>query len=205
MTAESPIPAIVLAAGESRRLGHPKQLVQHEGETLLARAIRTAHESGAAPIFVVLGANAQLIHHSIATSPATLVMNENWQEGIASSIRVGFYAAAESTPPCDAVLLMTCDQPRITPAHLAALLHAFRHQPEPSIAASAYAGVRGIPAIFPRAVFPQLQALKGDTGARRLLLHPPCALIEIPFEGGAIDIDEPHDLAQLDPRVPPVS
>lgn len=196
MTAAS-IPAIILAAGQSRRLGRPKQLVEFEGEMLLARTIRTAREAGASPIFVVLGANAQLIRDSVALAPASPVINEAWEEGIASSIRTGLRAAIQSAPNSPAILMMTCDQPRITSTHLASLVHAFRNQPEPTIVASAYAGVRGIPAIFPSPTFPQLLALQGDTGARRLLLNPPCPLVESPFQGGEIDIDSPGDLAQL--------
>jgi molybdenum cofactor cytidylyltransferase len=64
--------------------------------------------------------------------------------------------------------------------------------------ASAYTGILGIPAVFPRQVFADLRALRGDKGARALLMQPPCPLISLPFPGGEIDIDEPTDLAQLE-------
>ena len=92
---------------------------------------------------------------------------------------------------------MSCDQPRLTAAHLRALIEAFTAQDEPSIVASAYAGVHGTPAVFPRFAFPHLLALTGDRGARVLLTQPPCSLIALPFEGGEVDIDQPADLAEL--------
>jgi molybdenum cofactor cytidylyltransferase len=96
------------------------------------------------------------------------------------------------------VLILGCDQPRLTAGHLRALLAAFAAQASPAMAASAYAGVRGIPAVFPRMVFPQLLALRGDQGARALLLRSTCPLIELSFPGGEVDIDMPADLGQLE-------
>jgi molybdenum cofactor cytidylyltransferase len=67
-----------------------------------------------------------------------------------------------------------------------------------SITASTYAGVFGVPAVFPRMAFADLRALRGDKGARSLLVHPPCPVIAVPFPGGEVDIDRPEDLNQLD-------
>jgi molybdenum cofactor cytidylyltransferase len=77
------------------------------------------------------------------------------------------------------------------------LIEAFIAQNQPAIAASAYAGVHGIPAVFPRSMFAKLLALRGDKGARALLNNPPCPVIALAFEGGEVDIDEPGDLAKL--------
>jgi molybdenum cofactor cytidylyltransferase len=95
-------------------------------------------------------------------------------------------------------MILSCDQPRLTADHLRALIEAFCEQAEPAIAASAYAGTLGIPAVFPRQVFSALQALSGDKGARALLMKPPCPLVAVDFAGGEIDIDLPADLAQLE-------
>ena len=83
------VAAIVLAAGASRRLGQPKQLLMLDGETLLARSVRLAREAGAAPVLVVVGAQAALIGAGTPVDRATVVLNDEWEQGIASSIHAG--------------------------------------------------------------------------------------------------------------------
>jgi molybdenum cofactor cytidylyltransferase len=192
------VAAIVLAAGASRRLGQPKQLLIHGGETLLARAVRLAKEAGAAPILVILGANSQLIRETVAMTDAIPIINEEWEQGIAASIHAGINALDATAPNVDGALILTCDQPRLTTAHLRTLIDTFCVQQKPTIVASAYAAVLGIPAAFPRMAFANLLALKGDKGARSLLADPPCPLIAVAFTGGEVDIDQPEDLAQLE-------
>lgn len=193
--------AIVLAAGASRRLGQPKQLLRLGGETLIERAIRLANEAGADPVFVILGAHFERICAAIPFNQlphAILVINDEWAKGMASSIHTALRPLSIVAPQAEGALILSCDQPRLTAAHLRALFQAFRAQPAPAIVASAYAGVLGIPAVFPREAFENLRALRGDKGARALLMQPPCPLISLPFPGGEIDIDEPDDLAQLE-------
>jgi molybdenum cofactor cytidylyltransferase len=188
------VAAIVLAAGASRRLGQPKQLLMLDGETLLARSVRLAGEAGVAPILVVVGARAELIGAAVPPGIATVVMNEDWEQGIASSIHAGVNALNAGAR---GALILACDQPRLSAEHLRGLIETFDAQGVASIVASAYAGVVGIPAVFPREAFPHLLALSGDKGARALLMYPPCPLIALPFEGGEVDIDQPDDMAQL--------
>lgn len=190
------IPAIVLAAGASQRLGQPKQLVEFEGETLLNRTIRMAREAGADPVLVVLGARFAEICATLPLEDVVLAFNDEWQSGMASSIRAGLRALTACDPQAEAVLLLTCDQPRLTVDHLRGLFAASAQHPG-RIAASRYRGTRGTPAIFPRALFPPLSNLHGDRGARSLLLHPSCDVVEIDFPGGEVDIDTPADLHSL--------
>jgi molybdenum cofactor cytidylyltransferase len=190
------VPAIILAAGASRRLGQPKQLVRIAGETLLARAIRIARSSGADPIFVVLGAHREAILADVDLSGTHPVTNPDWEQGIATSIQAGIRAVQELNPAPNAAMLLACDQPNITTEHLRSLIESQERAVEPAIVASQYAGVAGIPAIFPASQFVNLLALGGDAGARHLLRNPSCPVIVIPFEGGEIDIDTPADLAQ---------
>jgi CTP:molybdopterin cytidylyltransferase MocA len=193
------VAAIVLAAGASRRLGQPKQLLMHGGETLLGRAIRLANEAGAAPTLTVLGANREVIHASIDLSSISIpVINDQWEKGISTSIHAGLKALDKAAPNAQGVLILSCDQPRLPADHLRTLIQTFVVQLEPSIVASAYMGVNGIPAVFPRMTFPHLLALRGDRGARAMLVEPPCPLIAIPFPGGEVDIDRPEDLEQLE-------
>jgi CTP:molybdopterin cytidylyltransferase MocA len=188
-----PVAAIIVAAGASTRLGQPKQLVRIDGEPLLQRAIRCAQQAGLSPVFVVLGADRELIRNAIDFGAASIVVSENWEEGLASSIRAGVQAAEGSA----GLLLMTCDQPRVTAEHLRAMIEKFEGRPEPVLVASTYAGVRGTPAIFPREAEGALLALRGDRGAHVLLQQSPWPVISLPLEGGEFDIDRPEDLAEL--------
>ncbi len=192
-----PVAAIVLAAGASRRLGRPKQMLEFRGETLLARVLRQAAESGAEPAIAVLGANYDFIRASVAWPSAICIFNENWEQGIASSIHAGLDALAKHAPHASGALLLACDQPRLTASHIQSLLGAFAAHGENVIVASRYAGFAGVPAVFPPSAFGGLRALEGDRGARSLLANPPCPLIEVDFPGGEIDIDSPADLSQL--------
>ncbi|MGA8086345.1 MAG: nucleotidyltransferase family protein [Terracidiphilus sp.] len=191
-----PVAAIIVAAGASSRLGQPKQLVRVDGEPLLQRAIRCAREAGAMPVFAVLGAYRERIEKAVQFGDATVIANSEWEEGLASSIRAGV-GAMDARTEAAGVLLMTCDQPRVTAKHLREMIEAFDAQRETPMIASIYAGVRGTPAIFPRAMFADLLGLRGDRGARGLLVNASLPVLEIQFEGGEVDIDRPSDLAEL--------
>lgn len=193
-----PVAAIVLAAGASRRLGLPKQLLMQGGETMIERVIRLANEGGATPVIVVLGAHRELIREAVRLSDSTSVINSSWEQGISTSIHAGLTAVEHSVPQTGGVLILACDQPRLTAEHVRAMLEVFCTQAAPAIVASTYKDVFGIPAVFPREIFADLRALRGDKGARALLMQPPCPLVALPFPGGEIDIDFPADIAHIE-------
>jgi molybdenum cofactor cytidylyltransferase len=193
-----PVAAIILAAGASRRLGQPKQLLVYKGEALIERAHRLAVEAGASPVITVLGAHFIEVCAAIPQGDSIRVVNDKWEQGIASSIHAGLHALDTIAPKSPGVLLMTCDQPRLTAAHLRALLDAFEGQDGHGIVASTYGGVLGVPAVFTRDAIHWLRKLRGDQGARSVLQRPPCQLASVEFPGGEVDIDEPADLAQLE-------
>ncbi|MGA2889083.1 MAG: nucleotidyltransferase family protein [Terracidiphilus sp.] len=190
--------AIVLAAGASRRLGQPKQLLMHGGEMMIERSIRLASEAGAAPVITVLGAYHELIREAVRLSNFTPVINSAWDQGISTSIQTGLDAVLKSDPQTPGALVLACDQPRLSVEHLRAMLEVFCARAALAIVASAYKGVVGIPAVFPREVFAELRALRGDKGARALLMKPPCPLVTLPFPGGEIDIDLRADMGHLE-------
>ena len=107
-------------------------------------------------------------------------------------------ALSVCAPAAEGVLLMGCDQPRLTSDHLRVLIEAFDAQSTGAIAASSYAGVQAVPAVFPRATFAALRALRGDKGARSVIESAPCPVVAMDFRGGEIDIDSPEDLALLE-------
>jgi molybdenum cofactor cytidylyltransferase len=187
----------VLAAGGSRRLPGPKQLLRFGGVTLLRHAARTAVAAGCGPVYVVLGAAslAKQLRFELVDLAVHVVENARWKEGMSSSIRAGVEALERSGAP-DAVLLMTCDQPYVTAAHLEQLVATFRETHAPAVA-SEYAGTVGVPALFGRALFAELKALEHDQGAKRILERHLLDVGRIPFEPGAVDIDTPEDVSKL--------
>ena len=183
---------ILLAAGESRRLGRPKQLLVHDGEPLLTRALHAAFGLGGLPVIVVLGAHADRMLHLLEDKDVHLVRNPDWAEGMASSVRCGVQEAAGRFPETDGLIIIVCDQPGLAPQTLQGLIDLQRSTGLP-VAAATYAGRLGTPAIFHRSIFPELLKLSGDRGARQLLqqLGPQVAVLS--FEEGALDIDTEED------------
>ena len=175
------VAAVVLAAGASTRLGEPKQLARLGDEALLERAVRVAREAGCHPLFVVLGAQAAEIQAGCDLTGTTVLLNADWPEGMASSIRAGARGAGDAA----GVIVLTCDQPAVTAEHLRALMHGGE------VVASAYDGRRGVPAYFAGTRFKDLMALQGDAGARTLLRGAE----EVELAGGELDVDTPAALA----------
>lgn len=188
---------VILAAGSSTRLGSPKQLLSYEGKSLLRRAAETAVASPCRPIVVVLGDWAPLCRERVEGLPVTTVDNHNWKDGIGSSLRLGLETLLqESGETPDAALILLCDQPLLTVSTLEALLDEF-DTTSCRIVASEYAGTVGVPALFHRSLFPELLALSGDQGAKKILARYPDEIRTIPFPEGALDIDTAADYQQL--------
>jgi CTP:molybdopterin cytidylyltransferase MocA len=186
--------AVVLAAGASRRLGRPKQLVRVRGEPLVRRAARAAREAGCAPVLVVTGARAARVEAALAGLDVACVRNDAFAEGLASSIRAGVEAAVRAAPLCDGALLLLVDQPAVDAALLGTLLARFAEAGGTRTVACAYGGGCGVPALFPRALFRELAALHGEGGAKPLLEARAEELIVVPFPAGAEDVDSQEDL-----------
>lgn len=183
--------AAVLAAGASRRFGHPKQLVQFRGETLVARALDAARVDGVIDRAVILGAHAEQV--ADAAGPGVeRVLNEEWEEGMASSIRCAArWAQARGAA---ALVVLLADQPLISSMHIARLCDGWRDGA--SAVGSAYEETVGVPALFDARLFPALLALTGDRGAGRLLREAE-RVVSVPCPEAAIDIDTPAALAEL--------
>ena len=179
--------AVILAAGVGRRMGGPKALLRIGGETLLHRAALAALEAGCRPVLAVVGD----WDPGLGDLEVQTLVNPEATEGMASSLRVGI---AGLPLDAEAVLLLTVDQPAVDAdllGRLLALANADPAQP----AACAYAGTLGVPAVVPRRLFPELLALRGDRGAKAILLRE-CAAA-LPFPEGEVDLDTPPDLDQI--------
>jgi molybdenum cofactor cytidylyltransferase len=184
---------IVLAAGASSRLGQPKQLVRIGGRPALHRVVSSATSLAGHSVTVIIGAHANELSRLLAHSPASVIINRQWEEGMASSIRCGLSALPAA---CDAVLILLGDQVAVTADDLKRLAAAWNDQ-EGSIAAATYDQHVGVPAIFPRTFFNELAELRSDQGARRILERNHYRLIRVPMPNAAIDLDTPEDLAAL--------
>ncbi len=187
---------VILAAGASTRLGEPKQQLAYQGKTLLQRAVQAALDSGVGPVAVVLGANAEKLLPELADIPVTVVQNPDWQEGMASSIRAGLQELIRQKPELSEVIFMVSDQPFVDAALLKRLVQA-KQESRSSIVASAYQGTWGTPVLFDKVYFPELLALQGQEGAKKIILKHQPQVTSISFEAGAIDIDTQEDYKAL--------
>jgi CTP:molybdopterin cytidylyltransferase MocA len=200
MSIEAAPHVLVLAAGSGSRFGSPKQLVRIGGEALLQRAVSRATALGGHAVTVVLGAHAGELTPMLRHSSATVLINRHWQEGLASSLRLGI---AHLPPGTEAVLVTLADQAAITGFDLRRLASAWRRQTD-SVVAASYDGHTGVPAIFPAHAFGLLQELRGDVGARAVLSHLADRVLRVPMPNASIDIDVPEDLLKLEPGAPGV-
>ncbi|MBN1204072.1 MAG: nucleotidyltransferase family protein [Myxococcaceae bacterium] len=192
---------VLLAAGGSSRLGRPKQLLVHEGKTLVRRAAEAALAASRGPVVVVLGAQAPAVTAELSGLPVHTVHNAAWEAGMGGSLRLGLRELEAREPPAagaavDAALVMLCDQLRVGAEHLRALVDAFTRTRAP-IVASSYEGARGVPALFSRALFSELEALAPEQGARGVIAREPSRVVEVALAGGGEDVDTPADLPRL--------
>ncbi len=184
---------IVLAAGGSKRFGGFKQLLEWEGESLLRRAVRIGTGLCGERVIVVHGPKPTKCQRELSGFDVKHVINENWESGMALSLKTGIRALPEN---CTGALILLCDQPLLRQERVAQLADLWQHQPD-KIVASSYAGAHGVPAIFPRRVFAELRKLTGDRGARSLIDGQRENVLEVDMPEAAVDIDTQDDYAAL--------
>lgn len=193
-TEASHIHVLVLAAGASTRFGSTKQLVRVNGRPLMHSVVTRAVELAGHSVTVVLGAHAAELAPLLKHTPATVAVNRDWSEGIASSIRTGLASTPSSA---DGVLIALADQAAVTTEDLRRLAGVWRRDPNGLVAAQ-YGGGVGVPAIFPRWCFRELNELRGDRGAQLLLSRHIDRLVRLPMPSAELDIDRPEDLLALE-------
>ncbi len=187
-----PISAAILAAGTSSRLGQPKQLLEIDGQTLIRRTARAALDADIARVTVIVAdsSHGQAVADELRDLAVEIVVNFDWLEGMASSVRRAVAAAGEA----NALLLTPCDLPRLSSEHLRALIEKYQRKNAP-IVASRYNETLGAPLIIARELWPELLELRGDVGARRVIMRHDANFIEWP--DGAFDVDTREDWANL--------
>lgn len=186
--------AVILAAGGSRRMGRPKQLLKYDGASLVARAVEAATGAGCSPVVVVLGSSRQSIARELAGRDAVLVVNEEWEKGMGTSIRQGISAVQRER--VDGAILMLCDQPRVGAESLRRLIDGARSSRLP-ISAAGYGGTTGTPSYFSRETFPELLALADDAGGKGVIRWDPSRVCVVPMDEAALDVDTPEDWFDL--------
>jgi molybdenum cofactor cytidylyltransferase len=187
--------AVILAAGGSSRMGQLKQLLKFRGTSLLRRAIDTALAVPTEQVIVVLGHAADQLMHECEPTTATVVLNDQWAEGVSTSLRGGLAAVSSEAR---GVFIYPADMPLVTPEALRELAH--RQQISGRAAAMTEAGgVRGVPVFITRSLFPTLMIQEGDVGGAQYLRAHPEAVESVHFDDPDLirDVDRPEDYARL--------
>lgn len=189
------VAAIVLAAGQSRRMGGPnKLLAEIGGQPLVRRVVGEVLASPARPVVVVTGHQRERVEAALAGLPVALVHNPDFADGLSTSVKAGIAALP---PEADGAVICLADMPRIDAALIARLTAAFDPERGALIVVPTFEGKRGNPVVWARRFFPELAALQGDVGARHLIGAYADAAVDVPVESRAVfvDVDTPDALA----------
>jgi molybdenum cofactor cytidylyltransferase len=169
MLATANIAILIPAAGASKRIGRPKQLLKWGDSTLIGHTIDTAAELNQKKILVVLGAYYEKIKPEIEGFDIQILKNEGWKDGLGSSIAIGADSLLKSGDNYSGLLVLLVDQPLIVPFYLKAMIAEFKVGKKQIIATSYGNGKFGVPAIFDKSYFKELSLLNDDRGAKNLI------------------------------------
>ena len=185
---------LILAAGNSSRLGSPKQLIEFEGQTLIERITETAL-SISEEVLIVLGGNSELILPKLErfNNVISTIYNPDWKEGMGTSIRIGVEKLAENS---DLIIILLADQPFISKVLLQNMLQSYEKTQNP-IVSCIYSNSLGVPILFDKSVFFELLKLNGDKGAKSFLHLYKNRISTIDFPEAIVDIDTLEDVENL--------
>jgi molybdenum cofactor cytidylyltransferase len=192
--------AVILAAGQSRRMGSRNKLVAElDGESLVGRVAKAALESNADPVIVVTGHEAETVKGRLKGLAVRFVHNRDYAEGLSTSLVTGIAAVPND---CDSAVVLLGDMPLITAEMIDRLIEAARGGPPDSIALATFNGKRGNPVMWPRSLFHRLKSISGDVGARHVIGENSERVITVELgEAAGIDIDTPEALEEVGSRV----
>ena len=187
---------IILAAGNSSRLGVPKQTLLYQGRSLVRRMTGEADSAELNPVIVVTGAYSTEVSAELTGCGVHLVYNAHWQKGMGSGIAAGMLKLQMMGSGVENVIIAVCDQPYVS-AQLFRRLIEKEAESGMGIVACAYADTLGTPVLFGQRYFEALLQLNGNSGAKKLLELYRYDVAEIPFPQGSIDIDTVADYEKL--------
>jgi molybdenum cofactor cytidylyltransferase len=195
------IGALILAAGQSRRMGAlNKLLIAIDGKPMLRHAVDAVLAAGNAPVIVVTGHERAAVETALAGLPVAFAHNPEYAQGLSTSLKHGLAALPAGI---DGALVVLGDMPRVEPDELRAIVGAFSPTEGRAIVVPTRHGKRGNPVLWGRQFFPEMQDLGGDVGARHLIGAYPEAVAEVEMAGDGVltDIDTPQALARLKPKI----
>jgi molybdenum cofactor cytidylyltransferase len=193
---QNKIGIIILAAGNSSRLGRPKQLLEYKESTLLKNTVSEALKVENSFVIVVTGSNHDLIEKELNLPQITFSFNSDWENGMSSSIVNGIKELMLLNPKCEQCVLAVCDQPFVSSLIFKNLIKE-HHTAQKGIVASAYSETLGTPVLFHKKYFQDLLELKGQEGAKKLIKKYAEDVVSVLFEKGNIDIDTEEDYFKL--------
>ncbi|HSI68622.1 MAG TPA: nucleotidyltransferase family protein [Gillisia sp.] len=196
MREKAKIGVVILAAGSSSRLGFPKQLVKYKGVFLLQHSIDVAQSIGFSTKILVLGAKAEEIEKKIDYLDFEVVINNNWEGGMGSSISKGIVEALKNEKDLEHILMLLSDQPLVTKEQIEELIRVHLKNNKQATF-SEYEGDFGVPAIFSNTIFSDLIKLKGDQGAKKIFHEKNLEFNTVNFQNGNFDIDTIVDVERL--------
>jgi molybdenum cofactor cytidylyltransferase len=191
--AYSQVAGVVLAAGGSKRLGQPKQLLMWQGEPFISKIVKTGLASGLTPLVAVTGAEKELIESALDHLPIRMVFNPDWEAGQAGSMKSGLEALPAE---CDAVMFLLGDQPQISPVLIRQLIERFYQHRKP-VTAPMVNGQRGNPVLFSRETFDTLRRVSGDQGGRAVIQQFEVDWLPWVDERALLDVDKEGDFDRL--------
>lgn len=193
------IPIILLAAGGSGRMGQPKQLLRWGNSTLIENRVEILLDCGN-PLYVVLGSEAKKISSLLKKYPVRLVFNPHWEKGMGTSVASGMKQLLAELPSADAVLFALVDQPLVTASHFCLLIEKIEVGKEQILVSRSDSGWEGVPAVFDRFYFTELENLDGKLGAKTLIGKHPENVISINAGNLLADMDTPERYRELQER-----
>lgn len=194
---------IILAAGESSRLGSPKQLLLFNKKYLLQHIIDISADSLAENIVLVLGAFSLDIKKLINFSNVQSIDNSNWQDGLSSSIVCGLNEMLKINPSVETIILVLCDQPYLS-AYILNEIFTKHIETNAEIVNCNYGNAIGPPVLFYKSLFPKLKLLNGNEGAKSIIKQNFGKVSEVIFPEGNIDIDTISDYQKLKENNPEI-